>query len=72
MLERRRLVGDQIASLRYGAGWLRPEGWLLEPPDVLAGHLAVAGVACVFGLAALDLSGRSDRRPLTVAHRKSG
>lgn len=66
------LVGGLLAYLLYGAGWLRPEVWLLEQPDVLAGHLAVAVLAFVFGLAALALSGQSDRRPLTADRRKSG
>ncbi|MBE7474379.1 MAG: hypothetical protein DPW09_30730 [Anaerolineae bacterium] len=66
------LIGGLLAYLLYGAGWLRPEQWLLDQPDVLAGHLAVAGLAFVFGLAALALSGRSDRRRLTADRRKSG
>ncbi|GIK40252.1 MAG: hypothetical protein BroJett011_40850 [Chloroflexota bacterium] len=73
------LIGGLLAYLLYGAGWLRPEQWLLEQPDILAGHLAVAGMAFVFGLVALGLSGRSDRRPPsakpplgTADRRKSG
>jgi len=66
------LIGGLLAYLLYGAGWLRPEQWLLDQPDVLAGHLAVAGLAFVFGLAALALSGRSDRRLPTADRRKGG
>jgi ABC-type cobalamin transport system permease subunit len=66
------LIGGLLAYLLYGAGWLRPEQWLLDQPDVLVGHLAVAGLAFVFGLAALALSGQSDRRPLAADRRKSG
>lgn len=66
------LIGGLLAYLLYGAGWLRPELWLFDQPDVLTGHLAIAGLAFVFGLTALVLSGRSDRRPLTVDRRKSG
>jgi beta-N-acetylhexosaminidase len=53
------LIGGLLAYLFYGAGWLRPEQWVLEAPDLLAGHLAVAGLAFIFGLGALGLSGRS-------------
>jgi hypothetical protein len=66
------LIGGLLAYLLYGAGWLRPEQWLLEQPDILAGHLAVAGMAFVFGLAALSLSGQSDRQRPTIDRRKGG
>jgi hypothetical protein len=57
------LIGGLLAYLLYGAGWLRPEQWLFARPDVLTGHVAVAALAFVFGLAALSLSSRGDRRP---------
>ncbi|HXV42426.1 MAG TPA: hypothetical protein VEC96_05150, partial [Anaerolineae bacterium] len=60
------LIGGLLAYLIYGAGWLRPEQWLFDQPDVLAGHLAVAGLAFLFGLMAIGLSGQGDRRPLTA------
>ncbi len=50
------LIGGLLAYLFYGAGWLRPEEWLLDSPDVLAGRIAVAGLAFVFGMATLGLS----------------
>jgi hypothetical protein len=51
------IVGGLLAYLLYGAGWLRPEQWLIEQPDALAGRLAVAGLAFVFSLAVMGLSG---------------
>ena len=50
------LIGGLTAYLLYGAGWLRPEQWLLEKPDLLAGRLSVAGLAFMFGAIALGLS----------------
>jgi hypothetical protein len=50
------LIGGLLAYLLYGAGWLRPEQWVFETPNLLAGRLAVAGLAFIFGLAALGLS----------------
>ncbi len=50
------LIGGLLAYLFYGAGWLRPEEWLLDSPDVLAGRIAVAGLAFVFGIATLGLN----------------
>ncbi len=52
------LIGGLLAYLFYGAGWLRPEQWLLETPNLLAGRVAVAGLAFIFGLAALGVSAR--------------
>ena len=52
------LIGGLLAYLFYGAGWLRPEQWLLETPDLLSGRLAVAGLAFIFSLAALGVSDR--------------
>lgn len=56
------LVAGLVAYLLYGAGWLRPEDWLLDRPTPLASRIAVAGLAFTFGLVALVFSGRSDRR----------
>jgi hypothetical protein len=52
------LVGGLLAYLLYAAGWLRPEQWLLEQPDLLAGRLSVAGLVLVFGLVAVGLNSR--------------
>ena len=60
------LIGGLLAYLLYGAGWLRPEQWLFDQPDGLTGHLAVAGLAFVFGLVAMGLDNRSDRRRLSA------
>jgi beta-N-acetylhexosaminidase len=58
------LIGGLLAYLLYGAGWLRPEQWLLESPDALAGRVAVAGLAFVFGVVALVLNSKSASRQL--------
>jgi beta-N-acetylhexosaminidase len=58
------LVGGLLAYLLYGAGWLRPEVWLFDQPDILAGRLGVAGLAFVFALIALGLSNQGDRRKI--------
>jgi hypothetical protein len=50
------LIGGLVGYLLYGAGWLRPEQWFLDEPDRLAGHLAVAGLAFLFGLMGLVLN----------------
>ena len=50
------LIGGLLAYLMYGAGWLRPEQWLLESPDLLAGRLAIAGLTFVSALIALGIS----------------
>ena len=50
------LIGGLLAYLLYGAGWLRPEQWLLDEPNLTAGRLSVAGLAFIFGLVALALS----------------
>ncbi len=50
------LIGGLLAYLLYGAGWLRPEQWLLESPDLLAGRLAIAGLTFVSALIALGIS----------------
>jgi hypothetical protein len=60
------LIGGLLAYLIYGAGWLRPEQWLFDEPDVLVGHLAVASLAFLFGLAAVGLNSQSDRGRLTA------
>jgi beta-N-acetylhexosaminidase len=64
------LIGGLLAYLIYGAGWLRPEVWLVEQPDGVTGHLAVAGMAFIFGLIAQALSSQGDRRP--IRHPLSG
>jgi hypothetical protein len=64
------LIGGLLAYLIYGAGWLRPEQWLFDQPDGLAGHLTVASLAFVFGLTALGLSGQADRGRLTADRRR--
>jgi beta-N-acetylhexosaminidase len=55
------IVGGLLAYLLYGAGWLRPEQWLIEQPDALVGRLAVAGLAFVFSLAAVGVTGGMQR-----------
>ena len=50
------LIGGLLAYLLYGTGWLRPEQWLIESPDLMAGRLAVAGLAFIFGSGAVGLS----------------
>ncbi|MCB0196666.1 MAG: glycoside hydrolase family 3 protein [Anaerolineae bacterium] len=52
------LIGGLLAYLCYGAGWLRPEQWAFESPDLFMGRLAVAALAFVFGLVAILLSGQ--------------
>jgi hypothetical protein len=49
------LIGGLVGYLLYGAGWLRPETWLLAEPGALVQRLSVAGLAFVFGLASLAL-----------------
>jgi hypothetical protein len=51
------LIGGLLAYLLYGAGWLRPEQWIFEKPDLLASRLSMAGMAFLFGLAAMGLGG---------------
>jgi beta-N-acetylhexosaminidase len=50
------LIGGLVGYLLYGAGWLRPEQWILAEPDLLAGRLAVAGLTFLFGLIGLVLN----------------
>jgi hypothetical protein len=50
------------AYLLYGAGLLRPEQWFLAEPGLLASRLSMAGLVFLFGLLALGLSSRNDRR----------
>ncbi|MCB0210207.1 MAG: hypothetical protein KDJ52_12795, partial [Anaerolineae bacterium] len=52
------LIGGLLAYLCYGAGWLRPEQWAFESPDLLMGRLSVAALAFIFGLVTIMLSGR--------------
>jgi hypothetical protein len=64
------LVGGLLAYLLYGVGWLRPEEWFLEEPNLLASRVAVAGLAFVFSLAALGLSGRGNYQRGVTARRQ--
>lgn len=50
------LIGGLVGYLLYGAGWLRPEQWFLDEPDLLAGRLAVASLTFLFGLIGLVLN----------------
>lgn len=52
------LIGGLLAYLCYGAGWLRPEQWAFESPDLMVGRLSVALLAFIFGLIAIMLSGQ--------------
>ncbi|MCB9078159.1 MAG: hypothetical protein H6631_11240 [Anaerolineaceae bacterium] len=52
------LIGGLLAYLCYGAGWLRPEQWAFEAPDLMIGRLSVALLAFIFGLAAIILNSR--------------
>jgi beta-N-acetylhexosaminidase len=58
------LIGGLAGYLLYGAGWLRPEMWLM--PDVesrlVVGRLTAAGLAFLLGLASLVLERPLDRR----------
>lgn len=56
------LISGLFAYLCYGAGWLRPEQWALESPGLIAGRIAVAGLAFAFGLAAVGLVGKAATR----------
>lgn len=56
------LIGGLLAYLLYGAGWLRPEQWVLESPNLLTGRLTVAGLAFLFGLIALGAGSRSSSK----------
>ena len=55
------LIGGLVGYLLYGAGWLRPETWLLREPAMLVQRLTVGGLAFLFGLASLALERPSDR-----------
>ncbi len=59
------LIGGLLAYLLYGLGWLRPEQWLLEEPDLLAGRLSVAGLAFLFSLVAMGLNSRGVKKRQT-------
>ena len=56
------LIGGLLAYLLYAAGWLRPEEWLLEKPDLLTGRFSVAGLAFVFSLAAIGVNRVNSRQ----------
>ncbi len=51
------LIGGLAGYLLYGAGWLRPETWLVSAAGsrLVAGRLTVAALAFIFGLASLTL-----------------
>jgi beta-N-acetylhexosaminidase len=61
------LIGGLVGYLLYGAGWLRPEQWFLDEPDLLAGRLAVASLTFLFGLIGLVLN--SSRVASSKQHR---
>ena len=50
------LIGGLLAYILYGAGWLRPEEWMLETPDLTVSRLAVAVMAFIFSLGAFGLN----------------
>jgi beta-N-acetylhexosaminidase len=50
------LIGGLLAYLLYGAGWLRPETWLFDGPDLTVSRLAVGGLAFIFALGMLFLN----------------
>lgn len=56
------LIGGLAAYLLYGAGVLRPEQWLMEEPTLWAGRVTVAGLAFIFGMLAMGLTGRHVQR----------
>jgi hypothetical protein len=57
------LIGGLLAYILYGAGWLRPEEWMLETPDLAVSRLAVAVMAFIFSLGAFGLnSGTLNRK----------
>ncbi len=51
------LIGGLASYSLYGAGWLRPEMWLVSDPEsrLAAGRLSVAALAFIFGLVSLVL-----------------
>jgi hypothetical protein len=51
-------IGGLLAYLLYGVGWLRPEQWLFESPDLLVERIAVGGLVFLFALVALILYSR--------------
>jgi beta-N-acetylhexosaminidase len=55
------LIGGLAAYLLYGIGWLRPEQWLLEEPDLLAGRLSVMGLVFLFSVVAAAIFGQTGR-----------
>lgn len=56
------LIGGLSAYLLYGSGLLRPEQWLFDEPDLIAGRVGVAGLAFLFGLLAMGLSSQPGHR----------
>lgn len=55
------IIGGLLAYLLYGAGWLRPEQWFFESPDLLSERIAVGGLAFLFAVVALILGSRGFR-----------
>jgi beta-N-acetylhexosaminidase len=49
------LIGGLVGYLLYGAGWLRPEAWVLVEPQAWVQRLTVAGLTFILGLASLGL-----------------
>ncbi len=49
------IIGGLIAYLLYGLGWLRPEQWFINEPDLIAGRLSIAVLAFIFGLIAIGI-----------------
>jgi beta-N-acetylhexosaminidase len=56
------LIGGLVGYLLYGAGWIRPEMWLLAEPGTLVQRLSAAGLSFLFGLASLALERPVGRR----------
>ncbi len=48
-------IGGLSAYLLYGAGWLRPETWLIQEPNLLMSRVVVAGLAFMFSGMAMGL-----------------
>jgi hypothetical protein len=56
------LIGGLAAYLLYGIGWLRPEQWLLDEPDLLAGRLSVMGVVFLFSVVAAAIFSQTGQK----------
>jgi beta-N-acetylhexosaminidase len=55
------VVGGLAAYLLYGMGWLRPELWLLDNPDPLAGRLSIVGLVFLFSAVTAAMVGQIER-----------